>query len=139
MNISSKKEFYEEDYVMNYNYENIRMIMEGAGILYSMLCDLTEGIGNLPGCKMTAALKYLSANISASSGGIYQTMKNIASEESFCDACEDNADDCENIPSGSDLKEFLGAIEEIFASGKPMSISADIYINEEKDNGKSKE
>lgn len=115
------------------NYKNIQIIMEGAELLYSMLCELNDGIGNLPGCKVTAGLKCLSANVSASGAGIYQTMKNIASDEIPCDGYEDEeeyTDDCKDIPDSADLKEFLDTITEILGSGKPVSISADIYINE---------
>ena len=116
------------------NYKNIQIIMEGAELLYSMLCELNDGIGNLPGCKVTAGLKCLSANVSASGAGIYQTMKNIASDEIPCDCYEDDdeeyTDDCKDIPDNADLKEFLDTITEILCFGKPVSISADIYINE---------
>ena len=135
MSISSKKEFYEEDCIMNYNYENIRMIMEGAELLYSMLCELNKGIGNLPGCKVTAGLKALSANIGAAGAGVYQTMRNIASDEKPCDECEDDTEDYEDIPDSADLQELLDLIGGIITSGKPVSISADIYINEDKEPG----
>ena len=119
------------------NYKNIQIIMEGAELLYSMLCELNDGIGNLPGCKVTAGLKCLSANISASGAGIYQTMKNIASGEIPCDGYEEDdeeyTDECKDIPANADLKEFLDTIAEILGSGNPVSVSADIYITEGSD------
>lgn len=119
------------------NYKNIQIIMEGAELLYSMLCELNDGIGNLPGCKVTAGLKCLSANISASGAGIYQTMKNIASGEIPCDGYEEDdeeyTDECKDIPDNADLKEFLDTIAEILGSGNPVSVSADIYITEGSD------
>ena len=119
---------------MNYNYETTQIIMEGADLLYSMLQELNVGIRHLPGCKMTAGLKSLSANICAASSGIYQTMRNI-SAEAPCEECVAEYDEYreEDIPNGADLQEFLDAIGDMLASGKPISISADIYINEEKD------
>ncbi|MDO5398206.1 MAG: hypothetical protein Q4G33_09775 [bacterium] len=120
---------------MSYNYENTQIILEGADLLYSMLMELNEGIRHLPGCKVTANLKRLSVNIGAASGGIYQTMKKIAAEtEEMCDECADDTDEYgeADIPSGTDLKEFLEKIAEILVSDKPVSISADIYINEGK-------
>ena len=119
------------------NYKNIQIIMEGAELLYSMLCELNDGIGNLPGCKVTAGLKCLSANISASGAGIYQTMKNIASGEIPFDGYEEDdeeyTDECKDIPDNADLKEFLDTIAEILGSGNPVSVSADIYITEGSD------
>ena len=118
------------------NNKNIQIIMEGAELLYSMLCELNDGIGNLPGCRVTAGLKCLSANVSASAAGIYQTMKNIASDEIPCDCSEDDeeyTDDCEDIPDSEELQEFLDALTEILSSGKPVSVSADIYITEGSD------
>ena len=128
---------------MNYNYEKIGMIMEGAELLYSMLCELNEGIGNLPGCKVTAGLKALSAHIGAASAGIYQTMKNIASDtDEPCDECEEyegeDEDDEADIPSHSDLEELLDVIGDMLSSGKPISVSADIYINEGKNDDNDK-
>lgn len=35
-----------------------------------------------------------------------------------------------DIPTGSDLREFLDLIGGILDSGKPVSITADIYISE---------
>lgn len=124
---------------MNYNYENIQMIMEGAELLYSMLCELNEGIGNLPGCKMTAGIKYLSANVSASGAGIYQTMRNIASDDILCDECADDTDEYEDAPSNTDLEELLETIDEMISSGKPVSVSANIYINEDKNSEEESE
>ena len=43
---------------------------------------------------------------------------------------EEYTDDCKDIPDSADLKEFLDTITEILSSGKPVSISADIYITE---------
>lgn len=125
--------------MVNYNYENVQIIMNGAELLYSMLCELIEEIGNLPGCKMTAGIKYLSANASAASAGIYQTMRNIASDELLCDECEDHMDECADIPSNTDLTELLATIDEMISSDKPVSISADIYINKGKNDEKESE
>lgn len=125
---------------MNYNYNEIQAITEDAGLLYTMIGELTEGIARLPGCKMTARLKDASKNVATVSNSIYSTIRNIAAEaEALCeeyeDGCEDSADEYgeADIPTGSDLQELLDRIAEIFASGKPVSISADIYINEGKD------
>ena len=121
---------------MNYNYENTHLLMEGAELLYTMLHELIGGIKCLPGCKETAPLKRSAANVSAASEDVYQTMKNIALDaELSCDENRNYADECgeNDIHTGSDLQEFLGLIENILSSDKPVSISADIYINEEKD------
>ena len=125
---------------MNYNYNEIQAITEGAGLLYNMIGELTEGIARLPGCKMTARLKDASKNVATVSNSIYSTIRSIAAEaedlcEEYEDGCEDSADEYgeADIPTGGDLEELLGVIADILASGKPVSISADIYINEEKD------
>ncbi|MGN1134892.1 MAG: hypothetical protein ACI4SF_01595 [Oscillospiraceae bacterium] len=118
---------------MNYNYETMQMIMEGSDLLYTMIQELNDGIRSLPGCKMTANLKRLSANIGATSNGIYQTMRSIGmGAEVPCEQCLADMDEYNDadIPSGSDLKEFLDKIAGILVSDKPVSISADIYINE---------
>lgn len=124
---------------MSYNYETIQVIMEGAELLYSMLGELTNGISALPGCKATHNLKSLSANISAAGSGIYHTMKNIAIEaEEQCSDCYDDTDeDGADAPTKNDLNDFLNTVAAVLSSDKPVSISADIYINEEKDSADS--
>lgn len=119
---------------MSYNYETMKVIMEGADLLYSMLGELTDGISALPGCKVTQSLKSLSANISAASSGIYHTMKNIAIDaDEPCDECLDDAEEYDrDVPPGNDLRDFLDMVAAVLSSDKPVSISADIYINEEK-------
>ncbi|MDO5398462.1 MAG: hypothetical protein Q4G33_11095 [bacterium] len=121
---------------MNYNYEKIQSIIDGAGLLYNMIGELTEGIDRLPGCTMTARLKDASKNVGRVSYAVYRTMKEIAAEsEEPCDMCEEYEDDEDeygeaDIPTGGDLEELLNVIADILSSGKPVSISADIYINE---------
>ena len=107
---------------MNYNYETMQIIMESADILYTMLQELNDGIRSLPGYKMTANLKRLSANIGATSNGIYQTMRSIGMESEFpCEQCPADMDEYNgaDIPSGSDLKEFLDKIAGILV---PVSL-----------------
>lgn len=121
---------------MNCNYEKIQSIIDGAGFLYTMIGELTEGIDRLPGCTMTARLKDASKNVGRVSYAVYRTMKEIAAEsEEPCDMCEEYEDDEDeygeaDIPTGGDLEELLGVISDIPSSGKPISVSADIYINE---------
>lgn len=115
---------------MAYNYETIQVIMDGADILYGMLRELTDGIRHLPGCKMTANLKQLSANISTTSEGVYQTMRNSTMDaEPTCAECAGNEYTEADIPSTEDLNELMDAIVYSLFSGKPISISADIHIN----------
>lgn len=116
---------------MAYNYETVQLIMDGADILYGMLRELTEGIRHLPGCKMTANLKRLSANISTTGEGVYQTMHNSTMDaEPTCAECADNEYAEADIPSTEDLNELMDAIIDSIFSGKPISISADIHIND---------
>ena len=118
------------------NNETIQNIMEGGEHLYTMLKELCEGIGNLPNCKMTAGLKELAEDVDVLGFGVYETMRGFASDADIdCADCpeaeySDNTDDPEaDIPSGSDLREFLDGVASLLASGKPVSISADIYLN----------
>lgn len=118
------------------NNETIQNIMEGGEHLYTMLTELCEGIGNLPNCKMTAGLKELAEDVDVLGFGVYETMRGFASDaDTDCADCpeaeySDNTDDPEaDIPSGSDLREFLDGVASLLASGKPVSISADIYLN----------
>ena len=118
------------------NNETIQNIMEGGEHLYTMLKELCEGIGNLPNCKMTAGLKELAEDVDVLGFGVYETMLGFASDaDTDCADCpeaeySDNTDDPEaDIPSGSDLREFLDGVASLLASGKPVSISADIYLN----------
>lgn len=118
------------------NNETIQNIMEGGEHLYTMLKELCEGIGNLPNCKMTAGLKELAEDVDVLGFGVYETMRGFASDaDTDCADCpeaeySDNTDDPEaDIPSGSDLREFLDGVASLLASGKPVSISADIYLN----------
>ena len=118
------------------NNETIQNIMEGGEHLYTMLKELCEGIGNLPNCKMTAGLKELAEDVDVLGFGVYETMLGFVSDaDTDCADCpeaeySDNTDDPEaDIPSGSDLREFLDGVASLLASGKPVSISADIYLN----------
>lgn len=118
------------------NNETIQNIMEGGEHLYTMLTELCEGIGNLPNCKMTAGLKELAEDVDVLGFGVYETMRGFASDADTdyvdCPEAEysDNTDDPEaDIPSGSDLREFLDGVASLLASGKPFTVSADIYLN----------
>ena len=118
------------------NNETIQNIMEGGEHLYTMLTELCEGIGNLPNCKMTAGLKELAEDVDVLGFGVYETMRGFASDaDTDCADCpkaeySDNTDDPEaDIPSGSDLREFLDGVASLLASGKPFTVSADIYLN----------
>lgn len=121
---------------MNYNYEMTQALMEGADLLYKVIQELIGDIQHLPGCRVTANIKRRATNIGVATDGVYKTMKKLAaSAEDVCDECYDDEDDYgeKDVPTGSDLQEFLGMIEDMLASGKPVSISADIYISEGKD------
>ncbi len=120
---------------MNKNYETANIIMEGAELLYSMLGELITGIRNLPGCRVTSNLKKTAFETEAASGGIFDTMKMVMTADEPCMECSeaDEQDMTEaDIPAQSDLEEFLGKVSELIASDNPVSISADIYINEAK-------
>ena len=121
---------------MNHNSETIQKMIEGGEHLYTMLTELCEGIENLPGCKMTTSLKALADDVSVLGLGVYETMRGFASgTDASCAECSDaeyshKYEDPEaDIPSGSDLSEFLDGVASLLASGKPVSISADIYLN----------
>ena len=114
---------------MNYNYEPAQIILDGAELLYNMLRDVTEIISHLPGCGMAANIKRVAANIGTAGEGVYRTIKNVAAN---MDDWTDDTDEYDesDISTGSDLREFLDLIGSILDSGKPVSISADIYISE---------
>lgn len=118
------------------NNETIQNIMEGGEHLYTMLKELCEGIGNLPNCKMTAGLKELAEDVDVLGFGVYETMRGFASDaDTDCADCpeaeySDNTDDPEaDIPANTDLEDFLGAVANLLTSGKPFTVSADIYLN----------
>ena len=122
------------------NYGTIDALMDGAELLYTMVSELTEGIAHLPGCRMTSNLKRVAANIDLASSGVYRTMQNIVADgEPTCDEYDTEEYDEDDIPTGDDLQELLDKIAHILASGKPVSISADIYINEDNDNAEDTE
>ena len=121
--------------MMKNKFENKEMIMDGAEVLYSMIQELTEGIAHLPGCRVTANLKQIATSIKLASNDIYEIMKNLAIDEDDCD--ESPEEDAEyydtDSPDINELKEFLDKMSELINSDKPISVSANIYINEEKD------
>lgn len=124
------------------NYGTIEAVMDGAELLYTMIKELNDGIRHLPGCRATAKLKQRSANIDLASIGVYHAMQNIALDDEIpCAEYEADAEefDEDDIPTGDDLQELLDKIAHILASGKPVSISADIYINEDTDAAEDEE
>ena len=124
------------------NYGTINTLMDGAELLYTMIKELNDGIRHLPGCRATAKLKQMSDHIDLASIGVYHAMQNIAlNDEPICDEADTDAEeyDEDDIPTGDDLQELLDKIAYILASGKPVSISADIYINEDNVNAEDAE
>lgn len=122
------------------NYGTINTLMDGAELLYTMIEELNDGIRHLPGCRATAKLKQMSDHIDLASIGVYHAMQNIASDgEPTCDEYDTEEYDEDDIPTGDDLQELLDKIAHILASRKPVSISADIYINEDNDAAEDKE
>ncbi|MCD8180745.1 MAG: hypothetical protein LUF26_04620 [Firmicutes bacterium] len=145
--------------VMNYTYEAMELMMRGVNIMDSMLNTLIDGIMLLPDCNETVRLKMMASRTGSDKAKLYEMLSDnydnavdmLADE--YCaeldneDKIDDELDD-ENepdeedyteadIPTGAELQEFLNLIDNIFASGNPVSISADIYINENK-TGKDK-
>lgn len=117
---------------MNCNYDKTQIILEGTNILYNMLRDITESINHLPGCRMTEKLKRAAVNIGADSECVYQTIKNLAAE--MGDSCDDCIYDTDedynpNTHTSADLQKFFDLIDRLLVSSKPISISADIYID----------
>ncbi len=139
--------------VMNRNYEAAQVMMDGVNVLRSMLDELTESVTTLPNCCKTAAVKKLSAQISTDSEYVCEMLQKIADEvwetNEFAEYSEDDYypdNPCSDIyddkihrckatfdVSEINLKPFIDMIDELFADGK-ITVSADIYINKDKDN-----
>lgn len=135
---------------MNYNYEALELMMEGVDIMDSMINALIDSIMILPNCEETARLKKMASRAMSDKAKIYETLSDTYDNaidmlaDEYCtelddedDLTDENYTDAE-IFSDSELQELLTLLGAIFSSGSPVSISADIYINENKD-GNDKE
>ena len=144
--------------VMNYNYEAVQVMMHGVDLLCSMLHELTENVKTLPNCGKTANVKRFSANVHDDCMVVYEMLQNVCdeveevnenvmySEGDFCteNLCDDEYDDearHHKLPhnvSEMDIETINDMIDELFADGK-ITVSADIYINKDKDNSGNKD
>ncbi|MCC8168790.1 MAG: hypothetical protein LIO59_00100 [Oscillospiraceae bacterium] len=143
--------------VMNYTYEAMELMMRGVDIMDSMLNTLIDGIMLLPDCNETVRLKMMASRTGSDKAKLYEMLSDSYNNavdmlaDEYCaeldsenepddedepddkDEFDDEEDYIEaDIPTGAELQGFLNLIDNIFSSGNPVSISADIYINENK-------
>lgn len=129
---------------MKFNYENrIEALTAGSSVLYEIIKDLNREIRNLPGCRFTANIKNLANAAECAADDILESILITSSkydvQENQCPNASDEDDSERDIPSNSDLAGLLNAISEIVSSDKPVTISADIYINESKEDDETDE
>ncbi len=112
-------------------YESrIETMAEGSSLLYEIIGTLSGEIKRLPGCRFTAKAKEIARHAEKVANEAFEIICKSSVNEIDNDRCTNATDDEDDTCANNDFEGLINAISELVLSDKPVSISADIYINE---------